>query len=434
MFYGWKIVGVTFITLFISVGFIFYSYSIFFGALLEEFESSRFGVSMGLAIMNVSMGAVAIFIGKAVDNYSIKKLMVSGAFLMSVGFLLAAQITELWQFYVILATFLGFGAAFIGMIPSQTLVSNWFIRKRGTALGISTMGVSASGMVMALVSAWLIEEIGWRYTFIVYGLITTGVLAPLIWIFAKNRPEDIGLYPDGESSPYALPPGTPLASEGAFETDDQKVSDTLEHHSWTIMQVITNVNFWAITITMSLNMHCIGAVLTHMNQLGLDFGLSTYQAAALLSLSAGVGVVGKVMFGWIADHTDTRRAVWLSTTLQFIGVLILMKSSTYLGMQIGVAFFGFGMGGVVPLWGSLIGEVFGRENFGSIMGIMTPCMLPIQVSGVPLAGYIYDQTGSYQNAFLLFLFVYAASILTLLMLKRQDVDQHIKRDLVSSSS
>ena len=108
MYYGWKIVGVSFTTLFISIGFLFYSYGVFFLALEAEFGSSRFGISMGLAFMNITMGVMAPFLGKAVDRYSIRNIMITGACLMATGFFMAAQITALWQFYVILATILGF--------------------------------------------------------------------------------------------------------------------------------------------------------------------------------------------------------------------------------------------------------------------------------------------------------------------------------------
>jgi len=427
LYYGWKIVFVAFISLFISVGFLFYSYGVFFLALEQEFGSSRLGISIGLAFMNLAMGIVARFIGKAVDRYSIRSIMITGTCLMAVGFLLAAQINALWQFYVILGTLLGVGAAFIGMIPSQTLVSNWFIRRRGTALGIATMGVSMSGMIMAPVSTWLIHAIGWRYTFIVYGLLAVGIVAPLVYAVVVNRPEQKGLYPDGEASPSALPPGGLVASASAFESDDQRAADTLHHHEWTVKQALMNVNFWAITLTISMCMHCIGAVLTHTIPLAGDLGFTGTQGAMIVSLSAGVGVIGKVLFGWIADQMDTRIAVWLSIAFQFAGVALLINADTYAQLQLAAVLFGFGMGGVVPLWGSLIGEVFGRENFGNIMGIMTPMMLPIQVAGVPLAGYISDHTGSYSLAFEIFLGVYTLAAVVLLMLQKKDVDQRMKR-------
>lgn len=430
MYYGWKIVGVSFTTLFVSIGFLFYSYGVFFLALEEEFGSSRLGISMGLVFMNLTMGMMAPFLGKAVDRYSIRTIMLIGVCLMGAGFLMASQISALWQFYVILATLLGVGEAMLGMIPSQTLVANWFIRNRGTALGIATMGVSMSGMIMAPLTSKLIETVGWRYTFIVFGLSAMAIVVPLVYFVVVNRPEEKGLFPDGESAPDALPPGGLVESVGVFETEDQKAADAIDHHSWTFMQAVTNINFWAITLSISMCMHCIGAILTHMIPMAIDRGLSPSQAALLLSLSAGIGVIGKVIFGWIADHIDTRVAVWISIAFQMSGVLLISREGDSIHvLQFGVALFGFGMGGVVPLWGSLIGEVFGRENFGTIMGTMSPCMLPIQILGLPLAGYVYDRTGSYDMAFKIFLGVYCAAAFSMFFLKKRDVDQRIKRTL-----
>ncbi|MFP6581722.1 MAG: MFS transporter [Candidatus Hydrogenedentota bacterium] len=434
MYYGWKIVGVSFTTLFISIGFLFYSYGVFFLALEEEFGSSRFGISMGLAFMNITMGVMAPFLGKAVDRYSIRSIMLVGACLMATGFFMAAQITALWQFYVILGTILGLGEAMLGMIPSQTLVANWFIKRRGTALGIATMGVSMSGMVMAPISMALIGYIGWRYTFIVFGLVGLIVVVPMVYFLVYNRPEEKGLYPDGESSPDALPPQGLVHSVASFETEDQKASDAIEHQSWTFRQLVTNGNFWSIVVSIALCMHCIGAILTHMIPMAIDRGLTPTQAAFLLSLSAGVGVIGKVMFGWIADHIDTRIAVWISIAFQATGAFLFTMGDSHTMMQFAAAFFGFGMGGIVPLWGSLIGEVFGRENFGTIMGMMSPCMLPIQITGLPLAGYIYDQTGNYILVLRIFLVIYLCSAIAMFFLGKRDVDQRIKRTLRTKRS
>ncbi len=124
MFYGWKIIAVSFVTHFISVGFVFYSYSVLFKALETEFGASRFGVSLGLTMMSLAMSAVAQLIGRAVDTYPIRNIMMIGAVTMALGFFCASQITALWQFYIILATFMGIGAALIGLIPTSTLVSN----------------------------------------------------------------------------------------------------------------------------------------------------------------------------------------------------------------------------------------------------------------------------------------------------------------------
>ena len=379
--------------------------------------------------MMLTMGLAGPYLGKTVDESSIRNVMITGILLMALGFLLAARANAMWQFQVILASTLGIGAAFSGIIPSQTLVGNWFIRRRGIALGVATMGVSLAGILMPLISTQLIDAIGWRYTFVVYALIAITVLVPVIYILLANRPEEKGLYPDGEAHPSALPPQGLVQSVGASHTEEQRASDTLNHHDWDFSQARTSVNFWAIAFSIAFNLHCIGAVLMHMVWLGIDHGLAPFDAAILLSLSAGVGIIGKVLFGSIADRMDTRIAVWLAITFQMLGVSLLARSPEHSGLLIAVAIFGFGMGGIVPLWGSLIAEAFGRENFATIMGMMSPCMLPITVSGLPIAGYIFDRTGSYTLAFHIFLGVYICAAIALLFLHKQDVDQRIKRTL-----
>lgn len=409
VFYGWRIVAVTFITHFISVGFIFYSYGVFFKALEVEFGGSRFGISAGLAIMNIAMGTFAIFLGRAVDRYSIRNIMMLGAAFMASGFFLASLIEELYQFYVVLATFLGIGAALLGLIPGSTLVSNWFVRRRGTALGIATMGVSTSGLVMAPVSAYLIESIGWRSTFILYGCLAVAVVVPLVGFFVVNNPERMGLFPDGDAEPPS-------------ESDAENAIDL------STKEIMASRSFWSITFTIGMSFFSMGAVLTHMIPYATDMGFSLRDSAFILSSCAGAGVFGKVLFGWIADHVDTRIAVWTAQSFQLVGVtLLLFADQSYSFFIAAGAIFGFGMGGIVPLWGSLIGEVFGRHSFGKIMGLMTPAMLPIQVLGVPFAGLTYDRTGSYDIAFKTFICMYFLAGCVLLTLKKGTVDQRMKQ-------
>ncbi|MCH7911221.1 MAG: hypothetical protein IIB38_16605, partial [Candidatus Hydrogenedentes bacterium] len=131
MYYGWKIVGAAFVTWFISVGFLFYSYGTFFLALEEDFGESRFAISLGLACMNIAMGLLAPFLGRAVDQWSIRRIMLIGAACMTAGFLVASQVTALGQFILLMGTLLGVGASMMGQLPNLTLVSNWFIRRRG---------------------------------------------------------------------------------------------------------------------------------------------------------------------------------------------------------------------------------------------------------------------------------------------------------------
>jgi cyanate permease len=215
-----------------------------------------------------------------------------------------------------------------------------------------------------------------------------------------DRPEDIGQLPDGD------PPLMPGVVDP--ETSAERSASSV---------FLRQRNFWVIAVVMALNFHANGAILTHAIPHALDLGFSAQRSALLLSVIAGVGVLGKIIFGWVSDHVDQRMALWLATACQAVAVVGFLLFEDYPRLLVAASVFGLGMGGMVPLWGALIGATFGRRAFGRVMGLMTPVMLPIQTTGVPLAGLIYDRQGSYATAFWLFIGLYLLSMVVLLALR-----------------
>ncbi len=301
VFVGWKIVLVTFLTHFVSVGFIFYSYGVFFKALAADFGGSRLGVSLGLSLMQLVTGLFAPFLGRALDRGSIRKIMALGAVCMGFGFFLVSRISELWQFYVVLGSVLALGAALLGGLSGSTLVANWFVSRRGLALGVATMGISVSGLVMAPVATALIADYGWRLTFVLYGVVTLVVVLPSVWLTIVNRPEDLGLEPDGDGRTdetlEVVQAVLPLAP-------GDQIIDHQDSFEWSARGALRESNFWIISIVVALNFCAMGAVLTHIIPHATDIGVAPGRAAFVLSCMAGMGVAGKLVFGWMADRGD----------------------------------------------------------------------------------------------------------------------------------
>lgn len=398
MFLGWRIVGLAFLTNFVSVGFLFYSYGVFFKALAADFGGSRFGVSLGLYCLQLVTALSAPFVGQLLDRGLIRRVMTAGALLMGVGFVVASTITSLWQFYVVIGSLLGVGVCMLGGLSSATLVANWFVGRRGMALGLATMGISVSGVLMPPIGTALIEAVGWRHTFLVYAAFAGLVVAPAIWLFIVNRPEDVGQHPDGES-----PVG------GHTTASRQQPPAT--------RRVLSSRNYWVISGVIALNFCCMGAVLTHAVPHVTDLGYGATPAALVLSAMAGAGSLGKPLFGWLIDNMDKRLALGIATFLQLVGVEILLHTEAYPLLLLGGTVFGLGMGGIVPIHGSLVGAAFGRDAFGRVMGMMSPTMLPVSSLGVPVAGFIYDSTGSYDAAYRAFTVIYVVSIGVLSLLR-----------------
>ena len=148
-----------------------------------------------------------------------------------------------------------------------------------------------------------------------------------------------------------------------------------------------------------------------------DSGLSLVAASGIASATAGFGIMGKLIFGALVDRWDVRHALWLGIGFQFVGQLMMVFMDGYLAFLIGACFFGFGMGGVVPMQGAVVGAAFGRESFGRVLGAMRPPMAVLHLAGTPFAGWVYDVTGSYRPAFLTFLALYIVAAVVVLALK-----------------
>ena len=428
VFHGWKIIGVSFLSLFVSVGFGFYSFGAFFVALTAEFGGGRTGVGIGLAVFGITNGLVAPFLGHALDHGHAKRVMTAGTWLLAVGLLLIAVVRNLLQFYLVLGTFLALGAALVGGVTASTLVANWFVRRRALALGIATMGISLSGVVMAPVATRLIGLIGWRGTFALYGVLTLLLVLPAVRRWVVDRPEDIGQHPDGDATSM-VPEWTPTPAPGEGPAGVEPVAPAMNvagapprrrRLGW--VEPLANRNFWVIALVVAMNFCSNSAILTHVIAHATDLGFTPLRAAFSLSAIAAMGVLGKVVFGWIGDRLSSRGALWLAIGLQTTGTTALLQAESYPGLIGAAAVFGLGMGGMMPLWGTLIGACFGRRSFGRVMGLMSPMLLPIQILGVPFAGYVFDRFGSYDLAFTVFISMYVSAmlILTLLRLPEQE--------------
>jgi MFS family permease len=397
--FGWRMVAVAFFVDFVAVGFFFYSFGVFFKAIAAEFGDSRLGISLGLTATNVVGAIVAPLLGKALDIYPLRQVIAVGCVSMTIGFLLLSQVQSQLQFYLALGVFIGFGASAMGGLATAKLVANWFNKRRGRALGIAATGISVSGVVMPFVSAALIDNYGWREGFIAYGCFTGLVVLPIVLTFVVSKPSDVGLMPDGGA----------LLGQGAEVVKAESVIE---------VPVFKERNFWVLVAAFGLLFCCQSATLTHMVPRLTDTGISLQQASLMISLCAGLGVAGKLSFGWFGDFWSARHAFWLAIASQFVGQCLMLVFTNQLEVfAVGAALFGFGMGGIVPLQGALIGRVFGSDRFGRALGLMRPAMFPIHMVGVPLAGWVFDVTGSYQPAFQAFLALYVLAAIVIVFFR-----------------
>ena len=395
-------VGVAFLADFIAVGFLFYSFGVFLPAIEADLGATRAQVSWALGLTNLAGSFAAPLIGRALDRFPVRRIMLFGSCLAATGFALLSQVTALWQLLAVFGSFLALGTMSMGNITAAKLVANWFEVRRGTALGVATVGISLSGLVMPPVATWLILNVGWRSGFLVYAAGTLLVVAPAALLFVVSRPEDVGQTPDGRPEPEPAPGVRARASA-----------------SWRTREILRQPAFWGTVLPFALGFFANSAVLTHLVPHALDLGIDAYRAASVLSFVAAAGMAGKVTFGFVADRVGASRALALSLLLQLAGVAAFSAVERYPALVGTGLVFGLGMGGMVPLQAAMLASAFGRVSFGKAMGLMRPFQVPIHALGVPFAGYAFEATGDYTLAFQVFVVAYTLAIAAALLLHRR---------------
>lgn len=398
-FYGWRIVGVCFVTHCLTVGTVFYSFGVFFHPLSEHFGWSRAQVSWGFSLATVLGALYAPVLGRVVDALGPRPLQLFGAVMLGAGYAALAGIDSLRQYYACMATFVALGAASLGPLSSNTAVARWFVRRRGQALGVATAGISMGGVIFVPVTQLLIERLGWRGAFLGLAAIVVVVGIPPIALWMRRSPESMGLSPDGDP-PRRVPQAVSVSAVHMLELELER--------SMTPREAVRTRNFWLVAVAFGLTVSGLSALLLHQIPYLLDHGVSPSAASWVLGGTAGVGVLGKLGFGTLIDRFDQRRVILFCFFLQALGVLLLFfAAASPAVLAVYILVYGYAMGGNATLQATILGECFGRLHYGAIAGRMSPIVVTLQALGVPLVGWIHDRTGGYQIAFAV---VFAATI------------------------
>lgn len=414
MFYGWRIVGVAAASQGLAVGTTFYAYGVFVKPLAAEFDAPRLVVVLGLTALMLVQGIVSPFLGRALDKWSIRGVMAIGALLCAAGFLGLSFATALWQIGLLFGSLIAVGSHMFGPLATSTLVANWFHLKRGRALGVTAVGASIGGLIFPVTATRLMEATGWRGAAASFAGLLVLFAIPL-WMGVVNRPEHIGMRPDGAEAddgeaatpPASIPPPTPLVAPPA-----EAVAEPL----------IRSRNFWAITAAIGLAFCSTSVLIAHLVAYATDLGFEPQQAAVLMSAYAGAGAFGRLLSGYLADRVDKRVASLIVFTLLTGAWIGLVVARSYPALFTASLCMGLGVGGIMPLWGALTGACFGRAAFGRAMGLMTPLMLPFNLAGAPVAAYVFDRTGSYSLVLSTFLITFVLGGLAISFLRIPQVE------------
>ena len=363
-----------------------------FGALVLSMQT-RFATSLPIASIGISLvvlnnGLLASAVGWLVARVPLRRIMMMGAVLAALGYVGLSFAVSATQMVLCFALLIGPGVCLLGPIPCYTLVSNWYTTGQGKALGVVNMPILA--MVLPILVTAMLPTVGVSGAFL---LIALGycLAVPLV-LLVVDRPAPKSLLPAGEVAPVRQEP--PSAAP-----------------------LLRMPVFWVMVIGSGLVMGAGVGKTAHLIPLLMERGWGSMAAATLLAISGGTGVVGSVLFGWIADRYSASATLLVNALLQALVFGVLIVPVSYSLLVLDAVVIGACGGGFVAAKGVLVSRIFGRDRFPQVMGLSATMTLPLLFGLSPLAGILHDRTGSYEVSVLAYIasFFVAAVCFAVLM-------------------
>ena len=392
-FYGWIVVAVAFVTMGIGVN-TRTAFSLLYPPILTEFGWDRGETAAAFSIGFLVSSLYAPFIGWLMDRLGPRLVIPLGVMLVSAGMLLATQVGQPWHLYATLGVLVVGGSVSLTYIGHSLFLPNWFVRRRGLAIGIAFAGVGIGSIVLFPWMQYLIDTIGWRHACVVMALLLLVVLLPLNFLLQRQRPEHLGLLPDGDTAP-------PTASHGEVLADNI-VDYAWAATDWTLSRALKTSRFWWVFFGFFSGLYAWYAVQVHQTKYLVENGFSSDMAAYALGLVGLTGIVGTVALGYFSDRCG-REWAWTLSGLGYVGcygLLLVMKQSPSPGlMYLMVASQGLLGYGLASVFGAIPIELFQGKHYGSIFGTISLAAGCGAAAGPWVTGVLYDALGSYNVAF-----------------------------------
>ncbi len=409
IFYGWWLTVIAGLVMALTSVPVFHANTVWVVAIESAFPHwSRFQLGLALTMTRVEGGLFGVLEGYLADRFGARRMVMVGLLALAAAFVFFAFTQSFWWF-LLAFVLLSMGQGLGGWVPLMTLMNHWFVRQRGLAMGLVMVGMGIGAMTIVPAIAWTTDpevgrlswmpsapwdlaepvgRLGWRNTALLVAVIVF-VCALILPRFIYSRPEDRGLRPDGDTQPQARVAGGQATMAAADE--DAGI---------TVGQALKTQAFWCISFGHGLGSMIILAIMSQFGLLMKDLGYGVQTTAWIVTLYTAVSIIFQLAGGYIGDRVPKNLALFVFTGLQAAAVVVLVLSP-HIGMiALFAVLFGIGFGGRTPLTTAIRGEYFGRASFGKILGISTLPMNAMLLVAGPLAGWMRDQFGNYDLAFL----------------------------------
>ena len=405
-YYGWVIVAVSSITLFLAMGTRF-TFGVYYIAILEEYDWGRAETAGAFSLAMVFHAFFAPVSGILVDRFGPRKIFPIAATFLFLGLLAASRISAIWHLYLFFGVLMAIGINALSYSPVMSIIPKWFIRKRGLASGLALSGVGLGTLVLVPFNALMIETLGWRSAFCVLSGIILIFLVPGTALFYRRSPTDIGQYPNGVIQ---------RKDEHSLLQNEKIDPPSNVHELWTFDAAIRVRAFWFMVLAVMCDAFVVNMLLVHQAVYVVDLGYSKFLAASILGLVGLLRSLGGILFGFLSDHIGRNKGYNLGSILSFIGILVLLYAKEVPSPWTLYAFsilYGLGYGAKSTMVAAITGDLFPGNSLGRIMSIQSIGFGIGGAMGAYLGGYFYDQMGTYFVSFLLSLSIIIISVFSI---------------------
>lgn len=375
-----------FMSLFALVGFAYYGLPFFFDFMVNDFGYSRTEVTSGNALGKLVVAPLFGFLaGWMIDRYGPRRLMMLGAVFMGIAFIGLSYSGSLWMFYLFYI-FNALGYVFGGPLPCQVLISRWFQKNRGKAMGIAYLGIGIGGALVPILATNLERNLGWQHALSVLGILIIVIAFPLSF-FIKDAS------------------GKKIRNENAEKPIP-------------IKPILRNPNFYLLAVGSMCSIGAVGGVGQHLKLYLSDLEFTQSQAASIFSLVLLSSLVGRVGMGWLSDIIHRKYVMILIYAIVAIAIVSLLIPPFHGRIYLFAVVFGIGLGGdymIIPL---MAGDLFGVRALGRTMGIILVADGLAESSLPVLVGHLYNDTVQYAIGFSVLLIVVLVGIICIWFLPK----------------
>jgi MFS transporter, OFA family, oxalate/formate antiporter len=369
VFFGWWVLSGIFVSYTALCGIQIYTLPLFYPALMKEFRWSTEDVTRAATIFYLTGALITPFVSSFFDRHSARIFMIIGGMATVLGLFFYRSLHTLNQMALIYMIF-SLSQVCAGQVPTMLVVTRWFKRYRGIAVGITLMGPDLGGAIFPLVVKPFLATGGWRDAMLVLMAIAGVMILLPMFFLIRSRPEDKGLQPDGDP----------------VNNDKPEAARPQKHDGLTLKEALRMPAFYILAFATGTLWFCMNGIVQHQTIfMSTELGISMDTVPVIISAIFWFAIAGKLLIGYLSDHFDKIVIMFLVVLALIVGLSILRfaKGDNLLGLYCYAAIFGIGYSGTFTMIQLVIAEFFSGQSYGKILGILT--MVDVGAGGIAIA-------------------------------------------------